>query len=340
MKGRAMAAEMAEQPAVLERLVQRRAAIAAEVRQVVPHPLCGITLVARGSSDNAALYGRYILEMAARRPAGLSAPSIHTLYRSPVDMDGYLAVAISQSGRTPEVGTVLGRLREQGARTVAIVNGTGSPLAEAAEVTIHLDAGAEVAVPATKTFTATLLALGLIAPALGEVAWSDAEIAALPGQVAGLLSDRAPAERLAARMDDGERVLVTGRGMLLAAALETALKIRETTGILAEGISPADLRHGPIAAVAPGFPVLSFLSGEADDLDASELTDTLRQRGARVQVISSERGADCPLPAGVPPGLLPILAVIRGQQVAATLARRRGLDPDAPAGLSKVTLTR
>jgi glucosamine--fructose-6-phosphate aminotransferase (isomerizing) len=109
---------------------------------------------------------------------------------------------------------------------------------------------------------------------------------------------------------------------------------------MAEGISPADLWHGPIAAVGPGFPVLSFLSGEADDPDASELTDTLRRRGARVQVISSERGADCPLPAGVPPGLLPILAVVRGQQVAAALARRRGLDPDAPAGLSKVTLTR
>jgi glucosamine--fructose-6-phosphate aminotransferase (isomerizing) len=339
MKGRAMAAEMTEQPAVLERLVERRAAIAAEVRQVVPRRLCGITLVARGSSDNAALYGRYVLEMAARRPAGLSAPSIHTLYRSPVEMDGYLAVAISQSGRTPEVGTVLRRLREQGARTVAIVNGTGSPLADEAEVTIQLGAGTEVAVPATKTLTATLLALGLIAGALGEVAWSDAEIAALPGQVSGLLADPMPAEQLAARIGDGGRVLVTGRGLLLAAALETALKIRETTGILAEGISPADLRHGPIAAVGPGFPVLSFMSEGAADPDAPELTDTLRRRGARVQVIGSDRDADCTLPAGVPVGLLPLLAVVRGQQVAAALARRRGLDPDAPAGLSKVTLT-
>jgi glucosamine--fructose-6-phosphate aminotransferase (isomerizing) len=194
-------------------------------------------------------------------------------------------------------------------------------------------------VPATKTFTATLLALGLIAPALGEVAWSDAEIAALPGQVAGLLSDPAPAERLAARMEDGGRVLVTGRGVLLAAALETALKIRETTGILAEGISPADLRHGPIAAVGPGFPVLSFLSGGAADPEASELIDTLRRRGALVQVIGSNPDADCSLPAGVPPGMLPLVAVVRGQQVAAALARLRGLDPDAPAGLSKVTLT-
>ena len=334
-----MAAEMAEQPAVLELLVERRASIAAEVRAVVPRRLCGITLVARGSSDNAALYGRYILEMAARRPAGLSAPSIHTLYRSPVEMDGYLAVAISQSGRTPEVGTVLRRLREQGARTVAIVNGAGSPLAAEAEVTVHLDAGTEVAVPATKTFTATLLALALIAPSLGEVAWSDPEIAALPGQVARLLADPAPAERLAARIEEGHRVLVTGRGLLLVAALETALKIRETAGIPAEGISPADLRHGPIAAIGSDSHVLSFRAEGAPDPDAPELIESLERRGARLQVIGSGADADCALPAGVPAGLLPLLAVVRGQQVAAALARQRGLDADAPAGLSKITLT-
>jgi glucosamine--fructose-6-phosphate aminotransferase (isomerizing) len=339
MNGQAMAADMAEQPAVLERLVRRRAAVAAEVRAVLPRRLCGITLVARGSSDNAALYGRYILEMASRRPAGLVAPSIHTLYRSPVEMDGYLAVAISQSGRTPEIGTVLRRLREQGARTVAIVNSPGSPLDEEAEVTVHLDAGAELAVPATKTFTATLLVLGLIAASLGDVAWSDAEIAAVPGQVARLLADPAPVDRLAAGIGEGDRLLVTGRGLLLVAALETALKIRETTGILAEGISPADLRHGPIAAVGPGFPILSFRSAGDADQDAPGLMETLLHRGARVQVIGSDRGADCALPAGVPTGLLPVLAVVRGQQVAAALARRRGVDPDAPAGLSKVTLT-
>ena len=334
-----MAAEMAEQPAVLERLVARRAAVAGEVRAVIPRRLCGITLVARGSSDNAALYGRYILEMASRRPAGLSAPSIHTLYRSPVEMDGYLAVAISQSGRTPEIGTVLRRLREQGARTVAIVNSAGSPLGEEAEVTVRLDAGAEIAVPATKTFTATLLALSLIAAALGEVAWSDAEIAALPGQVARLLADPSPADRLAARIEEGDRVLVTGRGLLLVAALETALKIRETSGILAEGISPADLQHGPIAAIRSGSHVLSFRAEGAPDRDALELGESLRRRGARVHVIGPEADADCPLPAGVPAGLLPLLAVVRGQQLAAALALRRGLDPDAPAGLSKVTLT-
>ena len=208
--------------------------------------------MARGSSDNAALYGRYILEMASRRPAGLSAPSIHTLYRSPVEMDGYLAVAISQSGRTSEIRTVLRRLREQGARTVAIVNSAGSPLDEEAEATVHLDAGPEVAVPATKTFTATLLALSLIAAAVGDVGWSDAEVAALPGQVARLLADPLPSDRLAAAIGESDRVLVTGRGLLLVAALETALKIRETAGILAEGISSADLRHGPSPPSAPG----------------------------------------------------------------------------------------
>src|ERR1700716_996116 len=122
MKGRLMAAEMAEQPVILQALLERRTEIVGQVRAILPHPLDGIVLVARGSSDHAALYGRYLLEMASGRPAGLAAPSIQTLYRSKVDFRGYLAVAISQSGRTPEVVTVLRRMRASGGRTVAIVN--------------------------------------------------------------------------------------------------------------------------------------------------------------------------------------------------------------------------
>ncbi len=261
MNGELMAAEMGEQPGVLGRLVERQHEVAAEIRGVRPDRLDGITLVARGSSDNAAIYGRYILEMAARRPAGLTAPSIHTLYQAPVDLAGYVAVGISQSGRTPEIVTVLGRLRDQGARTVAIVNDRRTPLSEVAEVTIELGAGEERAVPATKSFTATLAALALVAAGLGEVSWREAELRALPAQVAALLDDPGCAHRVAADLDGADRLLATGRGLLLVAALETALKVRETSGILAEGISPADLRHGPIAAVGEGFPVLAFSPG-------------------------------------------------------------------------------
>ena len=162
-----MAAEMAQQPRTLQTLLARREEIVGVVQCVLPDELAGITLVARGSSDHAAIYGRYLLEMTAQRPAALVAPSIHTLYAADVDHTGYLAVAISQSGRTPEIITVLHRLREQGARTVAIVNGASTPLADVADVTIDLRVGPELAVPATKTFTGTLATLALVAEAVG-----------------------------------------------------------------------------------------------------------------------------------------------------------------------------
>ena len=340
MNGELMAAEMAEQPAVLRHLVERRELVKAQVRSILPEPLAGITLVARGSSDNAAIYGRYILEIAARRPAGLTAPSIHTLYRAPVDMTGYLAIAISQSGETPEVATVLGRLRDQGARSLAIVNAGGSSLARAADLTVELDAGEEWAVPATKTLTATMACLAVVAGALGGVPWDDRDLAALPRHIAGLLAHPSCADRIAGELGDWDRILATGRGLLLVAALETALKIRETSGMFAEGISPADLQHGPIAAVTEGFPVLAFRPAQASAADVDEVTPALLRRGARLLVVGPGTAPDCPLPAGVPDALLPILAVVRGQQVAAAIARRRHLDPDHPAGLSKVTPTR
>ena len=339
MIGQLMAAEMAEQPDVLRRLVGRRAAIAAQVRAVRPERLDGITLVARGSSDNAAIYGRYLFELAARRPAGLAAPSLHTMYGAAVDLAGYIAVGISQSGQTPEIVTVLRRMRERGARTIAIVNAAGSPLADVADATVELGAGDERAVPATKTFTATLVALALVAGGLGEVPWEDAELDSLPTQAGALLADQASADRVAASLDGADRLVVTGRGLLLVAAVETALKIRETSAVLAEGISPADLSHGPIAAVGKGFPVLAVI-GDPPEPGAQEMVDTLRRRGARVLVLSPAAGADCSLPPAVRPALLPMLAVVRGQQIAAAVARRRNLDSDAPAGLSKVTLTR
>jgi glucosamine--fructose-6-phosphate aminotransferase (isomerizing) len=339
MNGRVMAAEMAQQPGTLRTLLARRSEIVDAVRAIIPQELAGITLVARGSSDHAAIYGRYLLEMTAQRPAALVAPSIHTLYRAPVDHHGYLAVAISQSGRTPEIVTVLGRLREQGARTVAIVNGAGTPLADVADVTIDLRVGPELAVPATKTFIGTLAVLGLVAEATGDVPWQWSDLAAIPDQIGALLADSESAAAVARSLDGGDRVLTVGRGILLVAALETALKIRETSAILAEGVSSADLRHGPIAAVGKGFPVLAFTSDGPSGADMAALVTELRMRGALVRRIGPTESAELSLPGGVPEPLLPLLATVRGQQVAAATAARRQLDPDRPEGLTKVTLT-
>jgi glucosamine--fructose-6-phosphate aminotransferase (isomerizing) len=340
VKGEHMRAEMAEQPGVLARLVQRREAITASIRARLPEHLCGTVLLARGSSDTAALYGRYLLEMASGRPVGLASPSLHTLYGVRADHRGYVAIAISQSGRTPEVVSVLERMRDTGARTIAIVNSTSSPLSDIADVVIDIDAGIELAVPATKTFSATLVALAFVAEAMGPVPWSDADLDALAGGVHEVLADDERAAEIARRLDGADRVLTAARGPLLAAASETALKIRETSAIFAESYSAADLRHGPIAAVTADVPVFAFSTAGPAAADVADLCAVLRARGVTVTVISPGSNADLLLPSAIPEALQPVTASVRGQQIALHAALDRHLDPDAPTGLTKVTLTR
>ena len=332
-----MAAEMREQPRVLGRLVERFDDYAARTRAVVPDPLAGVVLVARGSSDNVAVYGRYLTELASGRPVALAAPSLHTLYGVSGDYDGYLAIVLSQSGETPEILTVCERLRAGGGRTVGVVNDPGSPLAGAVEVVLPVDAGAERAVPATKTVTGQLLATAAVASALGPVPFDDDDLAALPGAAASVLEDESPATRLAARWAEAERLFVAARGLLYAAALEAALKIKETCAILAEGISTADLRHGPIVAIGPEVPVLALDGGGPAADDVADLVGELRGREVPVAVCGA--GGELPLPDGTPEALAVIPATVRAQQLAHALAEARGLDPDAPAGLSKVTPT-
>ena len=332
-----MRAEMAQQPDVLARFIERFDAHAGKVRDLVPHPLAGVTFVARGSSDHAAVYGRYLAELASGRPASLAAPSLQTLYDADVDYSGWLVVALSQSGATPEIETVTRRLQRAGARTLAIVNHAASPLAGAAELVIALEAGDELAVPATKTVTAEFLAVAAVATALGPVPFERRELDALPAAVAEVLGDAGPAARVAGRWLGAQRTFVVARGLLLAAALETALKVKETTGVLAEGLSAADLRHGPIAATGPDAPVLTI---EGGGKPADDVRDVARLAAARyASVVRCAPGdADLPLP-DTPEALAVITATVRGQQLALELAQARGIDPDAPAGLSKVTAT-
>jgi glucosamine--fructose-6-phosphate aminotransferase (isomerizing) len=333
--GALMQAEMAEQPDRLAALIAR----CDEVAALVCAPAAGTSVVARGSSDHAGVYGRYLIELASGRPAGLAAPSLHTLYDAQVDYSGYLAVAVSQSGKTPEIVTALERMQAAGATGLAITNDGASPLAAAADATLALGAGEERAVPATKTVTATLAAFALVAAGLGETPFTRAELDRVPEWVAQVLGDFAAAERVAAGLEGATRLLTVGRGLLYGAALEAALKLKETTMISAEGFSAADLRHGPIAIVEHGLPALAFLAPGPAYADMADLVDDLRGRGADVYVAGPEADADLPLPREMPEALAPIVAVVRAQQVALALARRLGLDPDAPAGLSKVTET-
>ena len=339
MSGSRMQAEMLEQPATLRRLAERFEDHTAAVRAVARDPLVGVVFLARGSSDNAAVYGRYLAELASGRPAGLAAPSLHTLYGTRPHYAGFLVVAISQSGETPEIVTVCGRLRNGGARTVAIVNEADSPLARAADATIAIDAGPELAVPATKSVTGEMLAAAAVAAAVGSVPFTTSQLAAMPGAVESVLADPAPAAGLAERWCGAERLFVVGRGLLYAAALEAALKIKETTGILAEGISAADLRHGPIGAAGGDVPVLVLDGGGPAREDLRAVAELARGRGAPVAVCSDSPDAELPLPEGAPEALAAFPATVRAQQLALALAEARGLEADAPAGLTKVTPT-
>ena len=401
--GSVMAAELAEQPEVLARLVRRHVADRDQVAAALPGrpgsgALAGTVLLARGSSDNVAVYGRYLIELAARRPAGLAAPSIHTRYEADVDYSGYLAVALSQSGATPEIVETAARMRRSGAVVVGITNEAGSPLTQVSNLTLLTDAGPELAVPATKTVTAQMLVVAAIAAACDPSLVTVADLEALPGAVASVVADPAPAEEvaarwpqarrlvvtgrglayaaaletalkiketarvhaeglssadlgvggaagsgpaavLAARWADARRLVITGRGLAYAAALETALKIKESARVHAEGLSSADLLHGPIAALDSRLPVLVVSGGERFAADEAALAARLAAERVPYAVCGPADGAGLPLPAGVPEVTAPILATIRGQQLALASALLRGLDPDAPAGLSKVTAT-
>jgi glucosamine--fructose-6-phosphate aminotransferase (isomerizing) len=334
-----MAAEMAEQPAGLRQLLGRFDSIVERVRAVVPTPLNGITIVARGSSDHAAVYGRYLLEAATGKPVSLAAPSLHTLYGIDVDYTGQLVIAVSQSGATPEIVRTLEALQDGGGRGLAITNDPDSALARAADETLELGMGEERAVPATKTVTAQLAALAIAACALGRAPFTRDELDAVPDCVHAVLDDPGPVATAAERLAGASQLIIVARGYLYAASLETALKIKETCSLLADGYSAADLRHGPIAAVTRGLPVVAFCASGPARADIASLVEELRAREASVLIVGCGESADVSLPDNAPEPLAPIVAVVRGQQLAYELATALGLDPDSPAGLTKVTAT-
>jgi glucosamine--fructose-6-phosphate aminotransferase (isomerizing) len=339
MNGALMAAEMAEQPERLDQLIGRFDEIVEQARAVAPEPLHGITIVARGSSDHAAVYGRYLLEAATGKPVALAAPSLHTLYQVDVDYTGQLVIAVSQSGATPEIVRTLEVLQDGGGRGLAITNDPDSALARAAGETIELGMGEERAVPATKTVTGQFTALAIATCALGRAPFTRDELDAVPEWVRAVLDDPAPVANAAGKLAGASQLITVARGYLYAAALETALKIKETCSLLADGYSAADLRHGPIAAVTRSLPVVALCASGPARADIASLVQELRARGASVLIVGCGESDDVSLPDSAPESLAPIVAVVRGQQLAYELATALGLDPDSPPGLTKVTAT-
>jgi glucosamine--fructose-6-phosphate aminotransferase (isomerizing) len=340
-------AEHREQPQALERLLAAQRANAERVAPLLRRGDVSYMLIAsRGSSSNAARYAQYLLGRAHRVPVSFATPSLYTLYEQPPRLDGALVVGISQSGRSPDVKEVLDEARRQGRPTIAITNDPISPLAQAADHVLCLEAGDERAVAATKTYVNSLGVVALLfALATGDEE-ALRELERVPAQLA-LQIERSWNDVLALdRLGELQGGTVIARGVNYATAFETALKIRELSGLLFEAYSAADLMHGPVAAIAPAWPVIAIAPrGPAFDVMASSL-DALKQRRPRLVAVSDDERvlarADVSLPlwTRVPEWLSPLVAVVPGQLAALRLARLRGVDLDSPLGLEKVTLTR
>jgi glucosamine--fructose-6-phosphate aminotransferase (isomerizing) len=334
-------AEIAEQPEVVARLLDReRAAIralAGDLRRRRPRY---VVIAARGSSDNAARYAQHVFGRMLRLPVVLATPSLHTLYDAPPRFIDAVVIGISQSGASPDVVSVVAEGARQGALTAAITNDPTSPLAAVAGHVLDLRAGEERSVAATKTYTASLAAIAAVC-AEGDAALT-ADVARLPGALAAQLSLTGDADDAANVAAGWERLTVVGRGAHYATAYEAALKVRELTGIVAEAYSPADLLHGPIATVGPGQPLLAIAPAGPTEGSMRELVAAARERGARVAAIGNDPWFGDPFLelVDVPEWLGPAVAIVPAQLLAVGLAERRGVDVDAPFGLSKITLTR
>jgi glucosamine--fructose-6-phosphate aminotransferase (isomerizing) len=339
--------ELREQPAALERLLDRQASRAAELAAAFRRDDVHYVLIAsRGSSSNAARYAQYVLGRANRVPVTFATPSLYTIYEQPPRLDGAIVLGISQSGASPDVRAVLAEARRQGRPTIALTNDPGSPLANEAEHVLPLEAGEEKAVAATKTYLNSLGAIALLFAAIGEDAAARAELERMPAMLEEQIElSFAAAPALAGYMGIVGATVVA-RGVNYGTAFEIALKIRELSGLVVEAYSPADLMHGPIAAIRPGWPVLAVAPTGPAYESVAELVPALAARQARLLAVSDVPAllaqADTPLPmvSGVPEWLSPLVAVVPGQVTAMRLARLRGLDVDNPAGLRKVTLTR
>lgn len=346
MRGGLTIAEIGEQPAVLSRLLEaERRPLLRVARSLRRRPPSAVFLTARGTSDNAALYGHYLFETLLGIPAGLASPSVVTIYRRVPRLRGTLVLGLSQSGRSADIVRYVEAARRAGARTLAITNDPDSPLAAAAHDALLLHAGVEHSVAATKTYTAQLMVLSLLVAAMADDRRLLEAHARLPAWIERALAAGDAARQLSRQLTPLPRCLVTARGYNFATAREAALKLKETAQVAAEALSSADLLHGPIAVVGPRFPVIMVTPPGPTRGHLRRVARRLAAQTARLVLVASGRGfADLPhrrlpIPSGMPEILTPHVAIVPLQLLAYHLALRRGFDPDRPRGLRKVTRT-
>lgn len=338
--------EIHDQPNILQKLITEEAGTIRALAKVIHESgVTHVVIAARGTSDNVGRYAKYLLGAANGLSVGLATPSLFTIYKKVPQFKNALVLGISQSGQSPDIVSVVDEARKQGALTLAITNDVSSPLAETAVHTVNMRAGLEKSVAATKTYTASLMAIAMLSTAMMESPARWDELTALPQSVFQTLQLDSAAVNAATRWRFADRCVVLGRGYNYATAFELALKLKELTYIIAEPYSPADLLHGPFALVERDFPVLVIAPKGAMLPDINHLLKELHQAGADTLIISDDGAtlemgdARLQLPASVPEWLSPITSIIAGQLFALRLAGIKKLNIDQPRGLLKVTKT-
>jgi glutamine---fructose-6-phosphate transaminase (isomerizing) len=337
-----MALEIAEAGAVIARQLGANAPattrIAALLRERDPRV---VATIARGSSDHASLYLKYLIEIALGAPCASIGPSIASLYHAPLRLQGALAMTISQSGRSPDIVALQAAARRAGALTLALVNDVDSPAAEGAECLLPLHAGVEKSVAATKSMIAALVAGAAL---IGEWA-DDAALSAAISKLPALLgaAHAPPPRALVERVASAKSAFVLGRGATFAIAAEAALKLKETCAIHAEAFSAAEVLHGPAGVITPGFLIIAFMPQDAAREGMSETLQRLRGMGATVIVVdvaASEEQSALIVPAADHPLLTPLVMIHRFYSLVEACAQTLGRDPDNPPHLRKVTETK
>jgi glucosamine--fructose-6-phosphate aminotransferase (isomerizing) len=337
--------EILEQPEVLAGLLNSQQKNIEEIVKSVGKPK-GIFIAARGTSDNAARYAKYVWGSYNRIPVALAAPSLFSIYNKPPDLSGMLVVGISQSGESPDLLSVMKEANRQGCATLAITNHKDSPLAKQSSYLIDIQAGSELSVAATKSYSAQLGAIAMLSAAWNnhEDQWN--EIRGVPELMSQALEVESQIENFAPRYRYMDQCVVLGRGYNYATAYEWSLKLKELTYVVAQPYSSADFQHGPIALVSNGFPVFAIAPQGEIFADMAKLLKRLKQEHqADLFLISDNQAvlelADCPisLPEGIPEWLTPIIGILPAQLFSYHLTLVKRIDPDAPRGLTKITRT-
>ncbi|MCP4515142.1 MAG: SIS domain-containing protein, partial [Delftia sp.] len=319
--------EINEQPVVIARMLERETENTRQLAGSLRGKFKHVIIAARGTSDNAARYAKYLFGAYNQLQVALATPSLFTLYRRAPHMHDALVIGVSQSGQSPDIVGVIVEGRAHGCPTLAITNAVQSPLAQAAEHVIPLHAGDERAVAASKTYTSSLAVLALLSALLADDGERLAQLRALPERASHTLSGLTPILPRVERYRYIKHCAVIGRGYNYATAFEIALKVKELTRVVAEPYSSADFRHGPIAMIQDGFPVIIVAPSGAVAGDLRALVSELEQLKAEQLIISDDRALleqahlALPIPASVPEWLTPLVAVLPGQLFSLALAK-------------------